>query len=45
LIRSSIRSKKGGRVISGRALIVAGGKHMAIKHGEYHIEIVDGPPV
>lgn len=37
----------GDRVISGRALIAPGGKHMLLKRSgaQYHVDIVDGPPV
>jgi two-component system chemotaxis response regulator CheB len=42
-----LEAKNGDRVIPGRALIAAGGKHMAIKRSgaQYHVEILDGPPV
>lgn len=37
----------GDRVISGRALIAPGGKHMLLKRSgaQYFVEIVNGPPV
>lgn len=40
-------ARNGDRVISGRALIAPGGRHMLLKRSgaQYHVEIMDGPPV
>jgi len=40
-------AKNGDRVLPGLALIAPGGRHMLLKRNgaQYHIEIVDGPPV
>ena len=42
-----MEAKNGDRVISGRALVAPGGKHMQVKRSgaQYHVEISDGPPV
>ena len=40
-------AKEGDRVISGRALIAPGGRHMLLKRSgaQYHVEVRDGPLV
>lgn len=40
-------ARTGDRVISGRALIAPGGRHMLIKRSgaQYHVEVIDGPLV
>ena len=40
-------AQSGDRIMPGRALIAPGGKHMLMKRSgaQYHVEIVDGPPV
>jgi two-component system chemotaxis response regulator CheB len=40
-------AKNGDRVLPGLALIAPGGRHMLMKRNgaQYHVEIVDGPPV
>lgn len=48
LCRIEVREAVNGeRVISGRALIAQGGRHMLLKRSgaQYHVEIVDGPLV
>lgn len=42
-----LAAKNGDRIIPGRALIAASGKHMTIKRSgaHYHVEMLDGPPL
>lgn len=42
-----LEARDGQRVISGRALIAPGGKHMLLKRSgaQYQVEVRDGPPV
>lgn len=40
-------AKHGDRVMSGRALIAPGGRHMTLRRSgaQYYVEVADGPPV
>ncbi len=42
-----LEAKQGDRVLSGRALIAPGGRHMVVRRSgaHYYVDIVDAPPV